>query len=154
MAIGRPSLYTAEIAEEICEGVARGVAIETMCETEFFPSARSVYTWLRKQPDFAQEYAHARARYADKVADEIIDIADKDPDPQRARNRIDARKWVAGKRSPLVYGDKQHLAVSGELSFRDQPDDELRSKLALILANAGSGGDPRGATAPEEQAED
>jgi hypothetical protein len=47
------------------------------------------------------------------VADEIIYIADTEPDPNKARVRIDARKWWASKVNKKDYGDRVSAEVSG-----------------------------------------
>ena len=44
--------------------------------------------------------------------DEIIDIADTEIDPQRARNRIDARRWYASKMKPDKFGDRIDLNIN------------------------------------------
>ncbi len=60
-------------------------------------------------------YARARGEQADFYADEIITIADTEPDAAIARVRIDARKWAASKLRPKVYGDKvQHGGDPGQ----------------------------------------
>jgi hypothetical protein len=45
----------------------------------------------------------------------IVEIADTEPDAATARTRIDARKWVASKLLPKVYGDQVNVtgAVTG-----------------------------------------
>jgi len=53
---------------------------------------------------------------ADYLFDECLDIADGAKDLveiQRARLRIDARKWMAGKLAPKKYGDKVTQEISG-----------------------------------------
>lgn len=45
-----------------------------------------------------------------------IDIADKDVDSQRARNRIAARQWFASKYARQTFGDKVELNVTGTVS--------------------------------------
>lgn len=78
----------------------------------------------------------ARETQADAIFDEILDIADDGSNDwmekhdgeggnigwrengeaiQRSRLRIDARKWMAGKLRPKVYGDKVELEHSGHL---------------------------------------
>jgi hypothetical protein len=59
-------------------------------------------------------YARAREERADMIADEVITIADTDPDPQRARVRIDARKWWAAKVNPRKYADKAEVNVNAD----------------------------------------
>ena len=62
-----------------------------------------------RRPEFSEQYARAREVQADVLADEVIEIADTEPDPNRARVMIDARKWLAGKLRPKKYGD--HLKL-------------------------------------------
>lgn len=63
----------------------------------------------------AEQYARARARQAEHYASEIIEIADTAEDAQLARLQVDARKWVASKLLPKVYGDKQEIEHSGKI---------------------------------------
>lgn len=80
------------------------------------PGIETVRRWLMGNEAFRAQYAYAREEQADTYADEIVRIADSEPDSNRARVRIDARKWVAGKLRPKVYGDKVGLEASGSLS--------------------------------------
>ena len=112
--IGRPSDYTPEIAEAVCERLEAGQSLAEVARAEGMPGRSTVYQWLEKHPEFADRYARARARQADTFADDIIAIADeKDEDANSRRIRIDARKWLAGKQRPKVYGDKVTQEVSG-----------------------------------------
>ncbi len=77
------------------------------------PSTATVFRWLAGRPDFRERYAHAREAQADALADDILAIADDDGDPKDKRVRIDARKWLAGKLKPAVYGDR--LELGGEV---------------------------------------
>ena len=115
----------------ICERLADGESLRTICESEDFPSKATVFNWLARFPEFVDQYAHAREQQAEFYANEIIDIADEEPkhfvpDPdggeseridsagiQRNRLRVDARKWVASKLLPKKYGDKIQQEVSG-----------------------------------------
>jgi hypothetical protein len=72
-----------------------------------------VVKWLNTYPDFNKDYVRAREDQADFHADEIVAIADEEEDPNKARVRIDARKWVAAKMRPKKYGDKVTQEVTG-----------------------------------------
>lgn len=115
---GRPSTFTAETANRICSELADGNSLMTICAATDMPSRETVYKWLGKRERFADDYARARDKQADHFAAEIIDIADTEKDSAKARNRIDARKWYAGKVRPRSYGDKQQIEhdVSGGLA--------------------------------------
>jgi hypothetical protein len=112
---GRPSEFTQEIADAICERIAGGESLKAICEDETMPGKTAVYGWLSRHADFADKYARAREIQADAIFDEVVDIADDgELDPQDRRVRIDARKWVAGKLRPKVYGDKIDVTSGGE----------------------------------------
>lgn len=124
---GRPSSFTQEIADEICERLMRGESLRTICGAErddFIPGQTTVFKWLSENEAFAKQYVRARELQAEHFVDEIIAIADspnttvnpvtREPelrDPQRDRLRVDARKWVASKLAPKKYGDK--IALTG-----------------------------------------
>jgi hypothetical protein len=93
------------------------------------PGVSTVYRWLSDKPEFRDMYARAREDQADTLADQIVEIADQkegdygvDGDGvlvantdhiQRAKLRVDARKWVAAKLKPKKYGDKLSTEHSG-----------------------------------------
>lgn len=120
MPAGRPSIYTEEIADRILEGIANGQSLVTVLKMgEDLPGYSTVMQWLRKNPEFAANYARAREDQADHDADKIGDIAElvlhNRVDPQAARVAIDAYKWAAGKRKPKIYGEK--LSVGGAVDL-------------------------------------
>lgn len=140
MPAGRPSTYSEELADRICEAIATGEALYRMCEERSdLPAERTIYQWLEKHPEFAQKYARARERQADRNADEIVTIADTEEDPQRARVRMDARKWRASKLAPKRYGDKVQQEISGPdgKPVEVKTDDmDVARRVAFILAQA------------------
>lgn len=115
--MGRPSDFTAEAANELCDRISLGESLRAICEDDHLPTERTVHRWLNNDAErfasFRQQYAHAREIQADTDADAIGDIGRKtltgEYDPQAARVAIDALKWSAGKRAPKKYGDKVQL---------------------------------------------
>ena len=92
------------------------------------PSKSTVFRWLKSDEEFSDQYARAKAEMADSLFDDILAIADnrendRDEDGradvdhiQRQRLRIEARKWMAGKLKPKVYGDKiDHTSSDGTM---------------------------------------
>lgn len=113
------------IAGEFCEHISSGGTIRGFCDKPGRPSWETIRRWLRKNEQFRAQYAHAREEQADALFNEIIDIADDARNDwmeretrngtitvcdteavMRSKLRIDARKWMAGKLRPKVYGDK------------------------------------------------
>ena len=138
--MARPTDYSDELAAKICERLADGESLKSICSAEDMPSKSSVYLWLTNKPGFLDMYTRAREDQADTLADEIIDIADdasrdtilrpvgedgetievQNPEwINRSRLRVDARKWVAAKLKPKKYGDKadHNVNVAGKLEI-------------------------------------
>lgn len=115
---GRPSEFTPETANAICERLIDGESLRRICRDDDMPSASTVCRWLSQNEAFREQYAHARDAQADTLADAILDIADgsevAEPDAvqvARDRLRVDSRKWLAAKMAPKRYGDK--VALTG-----------------------------------------
>lgn len=115
--MGRTSEYTQETADSICEQIADGRSLRSICADVGMPSKTSVFRWLAASADFRDQYARAREAQADSLFDDILEIADTAEDAQLARLRVDARKWMAGKLKPKSYGEKVELEHSGEVKY-------------------------------------
>lgn len=124
------------IQTTICAQLALGKSVKFILENvPGMPSRDTFYEWLLKDAEFSDNYTRAREAQADFFADEITEIADTESDPQKARNRIDARKWAAGKLKPKLYGDR--LQIDGDLNVK-LTDDQLDARLAKLLGKAGT----------------
>lgn len=112
---GRPSKYSDELAEKICEKIANGRSLRSICAEDGVPPMKTIYRWLEANEEFRHQYARARDKQADYFAEEIIEIADsaeaESAAVSKAKLQIDARKWAASKIAPKKYGDKQEIDV-------------------------------------------
>jgi hypothetical protein len=88
-----------------------------------------------------KEYARARQIQADYFADQTVEIADSETDNNRARNRMDARRWHASKIAPRKYGDRvvqEHTGEGGgpiaiaSLNLKGLNDDELLAMQKML----------------------
>lgn len=109
---GRPTLYSEELAERICEQLMRGLSLVKICDAEGMPDRVTVTRWLGKNEAFATQYARARETQADYMDDLILDVAaGVTPESANAdRVRLAAYQWRAAKLAPKKYGDKLALA--------------------------------------------
>lgn len=126
---GRPEIYTQDLADRICDQLADGDSLRTVCKEKWAPSKQTVFKWMRTNAEFLSQYARAKQEAADAFIEEMQDIADdgsndwmlsnKPNNPgwvengeamQRSRLRVDTRKWIASKLKPKKYGDKLELA--------------------------------------------
>jgi hypothetical protein len=158
--MGRPSLFTQELADKICEELAMGYSLRTVCKADEMPSVATVFNWFRTHEDFLEQYTRAKQEAADAMAEDILDIADdasndwmirhgKDEDEayqlngehlQRSRLRIDTRKFLMAKMKPKRYGEKLDLTTGGDKLNRNTSDAELDA----ILSRAGAATDQAG----------
>ena len=112
--MARPSEYTQEIASAICLRLIQGESLKAICRDDSMPCNTSVYNWLEAYPEFMNQYTRARDLQADTWADELVYIADKSEDYNKARLQIDTRKWIASKLKPKKYGDKTETTHVGD----------------------------------------
>lgn len=131
--MGAPTKYTEKLAIEILSSLGMGNSLAKTCRQENMPSFQSVYTWLKKYPDFLEDYTRAKDDSADANADKIDEIAEGvlagEFEPANARTAIDAYKWSAAHKKPKKYGDKQQIEHSGQIGLADLSDVELQNKL-------------------------
>lgn len=137
MPAGRPSDYTLELAARICEQLASGMSLRTVCKADDMPNASTVFLWIQRHKEFREQYDRAKEESADALAEEMLDIADEgsndwmennDPDNpgyrangehiQRSRLRVDTRKWYASKLKPKKYGEKLDVEHGGAVSLK------------------------------------
>jgi PhoPQ-activated pathogenicity-related protein len=135
--VGRPSSYNHTIAIEICNAISTSTrALKDRClENSHWPHIDTIYSWLWANQEFAELYARAKQYQAQLMADEIVSISDdmsqdivydEDGRPRqnnefiaRSRLRVDARKWVAAKLLPRIYGDKIQSEVTIVVKHED-----------------------------------
>lgn len=140
--MGRPTKYTAKLADDICTRIANGENLRRICADEGYPARSSVMSWLassnKTYAGFREQYARAMSLRADYWADEILEIADdgsNDWVPRkraggasdavlnhehvtRSRLRVDTRKWLMARMEPKKYGDRVQNELSGTLGVQ------------------------------------
>ena len=138
--------FTQEIFDDICDRIADGQSVKDVCgNNEDMPNPRTFFRWIEADEALRHQYARAKDAMADALFDDCLSIADQydslaeklDTDHiQRAKLRIDTRKWMAGRLSPKKYGDK--LALHGDKTLdpiqseRIPPAEILKARLAAI----------------------
>lgn len=129
---GRPTTYTPELGEQICQWMIEGQSLSEICRRDTTPGISTIYQWAEAQPEFAEALNRARLLQAETWAGQSMDIADnatndwmerQRPDGtidtvvnhehvNRSRLRIQARQWVAEKILPR-YAARQVVAHTG-----------------------------------------
>lgn len=139
--IGRPSVFTQQIADEICLRMTEGESLRQVCESAHIPSRSAIMRWLMSEDEmfahFKDQYSRARDALMDYWGDQIIEISDDTSHDtitkinkkgeefeaentewiNRSRLRVDSRKWLMSKLAAKKYGDKQQIEHSANESM-------------------------------------
>ena len=132
--MGRPTIYTKELADRICAGIAEGNSLKSvLAMSEDMPSYSTVFEWLRTYNDFSDNYERSTRERTLAMGEEILDIADDGSNDymtitkgdndynvedrevtNRSKLRVETRKWIMSKMLPKKYGDKLDVVSDGK----------------------------------------
>lgn len=150
---GRPTDYTPDIAAVILERMTHGRSVRSIAKDEDMPAMSTIFKWLIEHKDFSEQYAGACEQRAEAIFEETIEIADDnrgdytvDEDGneivnheniQRARLRVDTRKWFVSKLAPKKYGDKTLIGSDPENPLPAADNADIARQVAFMLAKEG-----------------
>lgn len=155
---GRPPIFTEELAIAILTRIVEGESLRSICRDPAMPALSTVLKWRRDNVEFAQQYTRAMIDRADTHHEDILEISDDarndwmerhDPENpgynfngehvQRAKLRVEARKWSTARMNRTIYGDhvRQELtgADGGPIATRNA--DALTDEQLMAIAAAG-----------------
>lgn len=105
--------YSPDNVNRICAMVAQGMTLRQI-SAELGYSMGTLLNWTTR-PEHVEQYTRARESAADIFETDIIEAA-LSCGPESAasdRVKIEALKWVAARRAPKKYGDKQTQEHTG-----------------------------------------
>jgi hypothetical protein len=123
---GRPSIYTPELAAEICRRLAEGDGLLKICKADDMPARSIVLVWQHEREDFRAAIARARVAQGHAMAERAQAIIDDcvagNIAADVARVALYGLQWQASKLHPAAYSDRLELAGDKEaplhISFR------------------------------------
>ena len=131
--VGRPTAYTKELGDRICEAIATTtMPLPKLCDSyKEFPTPTMLYRWLRKYDEFREAYRIARFDQTLVLADQLIELADTERLGQmviqkedgsryirvgdmtgRTKIQISARQWLLARLDPKKWGAKLDVTDS------------------------------------------
>lgn len=114
--------------------IGHGNTLSDACKATKVPR-KTCYHWMDIDTELQAEYLRQRQLYAEVMVEQLMDVAQYEPDVQRARLLCDSIKWTACKTLPKVYGDK--VQVDATHTVKEIPDDQLSKRFGALLAKAG-----------------
>lgn len=121
---GRPSKFTQEIADEICNRLSQGEPLAKICRDSHMPDPSTVGRWKEGREELSHAIARAREEGFDAIAIQCLEIADEtsrdtiDTETgeransewiSRSKLRVETRLKLLAKWDPKRYGDKLQL---------------------------------------------
>jgi hypothetical protein len=137
---GRPSLYTPELADEICRRLAEGESLRTICAEAGKPHFSTVMQWpIDDRDGFRARYRRAREVQAHNMAERAVEAALTATDAHKGRLTFDTLRWYAGKLLPKVYGERVEVeqAVRAVVSDKPMTEEEWLRKFGANGADSG-----------------
>jgi hypothetical protein len=122
--MGRPALFSPELATEVLTRLADGRSLRSVCGDEEMPSLSTVMKWLRENEAFSQQYAGAREARADVMFEELDEVSEDAASAESAvtvaglRLKADNIKWKLARMSPKKYGEKIETTHAGAIGIQ------------------------------------
>ena len=139
--IGRPSKYTPELADEICQRLSNGEPLRQICRDDHMPFWTRIYDWMSKDEKLSISIAHAREVGQDAIAEDIFNEMMVEPERilsegggridsgyvQLIKARAEIKLKLLAKWNPKRYGDRVQLAGS-----KDEPMEHKVEVVSLF----------------------
>ena len=149
---GKPEVST-RLVNVIIARVAAGETLTAICRDEGMPTYSRVIGRINQSSSLRSAYAHAREVRNDRMADELLDIAEdgtndyvekqgrngtfvalNEEHVRRSQLRIDTRKWLLAKLLPARFGDRvEHTgAGGGAIQVEHGMSEKMLASLATL----------------------
>lgn len=143
------------IFTKICQRISEGEALRNIINKDDTFSSTVFYETI-KDKEKNKQYARVCEERAEKIFEEILEIADKQGEDvvktedgeyinyniiNRNRLQIDSRKWILSKMMPKKYGDKVEIdSKSSDGSMSPKPNiivnsDKTAKEINKLLDN-------------------
>jgi hypothetical protein len=110
--MGRPSIYTEALRDEICLRIAGGESVRKISKDPGMPTDTTIFNWL-SNPDFFEHYVRARSAQGHRFAEKIGELGDRvvegNLDPEVVKAAVQCYKWCAEKLAPKSFSVKNSM---------------------------------------------
>jgi hypothetical protein len=126
----RPVAFTEELFIKLLDRLAQGETLVAICADQTMPTRQSLFQKLYKDENARELYYAAREMQMEAMAEEILELSDNAENDwstddrgrrvanndvlQRARLKVDTRKFIMAKMAPRRFGEKNFTEVSGD----------------------------------------
>ena len=132
--MARPTKCTWPVVKKICQRLAGGESLISVCASDDLPEKSTVLYWVvtgreivdvpEGEPSlFSDQYIRAREAggfsHGDRVIDVVDKVADGGLDPNQAKAMLDGLKWAAERMAPKRHSARQeidHSSADGSMT--------------------------------------
>ncbi|WP_075882065.1 hypothetical protein [Vreelandella massiliensis] len=135
--MARPTKYNKALANRLCQNLAAGESLRSICSSDKFPSVSTVLLWVvdGKHPEFSEQYVRAREAagyaHADRIVETIEKLLANELKPDVAKAVMDGLKWSAERMSPKAHSPRHQVAGPEEGPI------EAVTEIRLVAAGEG-----------------
>lgn len=108
------------LSAAVLEGMSNGLSAYKACQAVKL-SHSTFLRWVASDEELRDKYAQARENLIERMANELLEISDADPEItgdgkkdwaaiQKHKLQVDTRKWLLSKLAPRKYGDRIEVA--------------------------------------------
>lgn len=137
---GRPTIYTEELADEVCRRISSGRAVEDVSFDEDMPCSWTIYHWRNTNEDFSRKFARAKEDRTEAYTGRLVGYAkmaeDKDGlDPTRLAVAINAIDKAARLQAPKKLEIAGPNGGAQQHEHKHTMSDEASAMLGEVLGS-------------------
>lgn len=112
---GRPSIWSQEIADRICELMVEGKDMQEICSMPDMPSRSTVLRWQQQRPEFDAQCVRAREALAEFELHKLKKLAENctEKNVNATRVKLNHYQWRVMKIAPRIYGERVQTEITG-----------------------------------------
>jgi hypothetical protein len=133
--------YNQKTADAICERLANGESLRSVCRDPKMPDKRTVLRWLISNESFRTHYAESKDMGIEERFESMEEDVRAESDTPRARLIWDMRRWELSKLAPKKYGEKIQTELTGAdggaVKFEGVTDKDLDARIAALSKKLG-----------------
>ncbi|MFW6278189.1 MAG: hypothetical protein ACOC1T_02150 [Halorhodospira sp.] len=117
--MARPTKYSKALANRLCQRLAAGESLRSICASDKFPSISTVLLWVvdGDHEEFSEQYVRAREAagyaHADRVVETVEKLLADKLKPDVAKAVMDGLKWSAERMAPKSHSPRHQVTGEG-----------------------------------------
>lgn len=137
--MARPSGYSIDTVERVCERIAEGDSLAAVCRQDWAPAVRTFLHWISEHEEAERAYVfalEAKAIWVEEQCQQIAMSATDRDSASAARVKLEHFRWIMSKQAPSKYGDRLDVSLEHKVSLAEVMDRrrkvlEANEKLGL-----------------------